>query len=320
MTEYVIIDIPFESRYRCWFCGEPSNGTLRCLLASYAPQREGIELPVCTECASFADKKTSKTIWPLRLHIKNRLLNRYAKHLGIGVTWTKEELEQSQLEGAIFEGFRASAWKMYEIARERVDFQGWPLMVDGAAVESFDDTFYFEFLGTRFLSVTSAMEFYVKSEGLDELLLSGLLSALGKEQFEHCLRIARVNPNPSRAVRSRLLDEVEQQIKERNAMTSLSNSTINAIDVQAIKPVQVNQLNVEPEAIAWVMNKGIATLAVLMQFEDRFFEEHEHLGGPRAFQLYNGIQWYLEAREDHEWGSKDPNEPLWLQLKRRVAF
>ncbi|MGF1778750.1 hypothetical protein [Vibrio nomapromontoriensis] len=311
MADYFPIDIPFESRYQCWFCGEPSSGTLRCPLSISG----GIELPTCTECASFTDKKVTMTIWPLRLHIKDRLLNKYAKHLGIGVNWTKEELEQSQLEGAIFEGFRASAWKMYEIARERVDFQGWMLTVDGTAVESCDDTFFFEFQGTRFLNVKSALAFYVKSEGVDEALLTGLFDILGKEQFEYCLRIARLNPRPTQKLRGQLLCEVEQQRRETDQAQKRSNTQLNCVDVSTIQTVRLNNIMVEAEAIAWMMNRSIANLHQLSHFEDRFFEEHEHLGGPRAFQLFDGIQCYLEAREDKSWvNHSDPNQLVWSQL------
>ncbi|MCL9775914.1 hypothetical protein [Vibrio methylphosphonaticus] len=317
MTDYVTIDIPFESRHQCWFCGEPSNGTLRCPQSISHVSLHGIELPVCTECASFVDKRSQMTIWPLRLHIKDRLLNKYAKHLGIGVIWTKEELEQSQLEGAIFEGFRTSAWTMYEIARQRIDFQGWALTVDGNAVESLDDTFFFEFQGTRFLTVESAVAYYVKSEGLDDALLSGLLDIVGKDQFEYGLRITRLNPRPTKKLRKQLLREVEQQRRETDKVATLSNSRVNDVDISAIRPIVLNNTVIEVEAITWMMARAISTLNELSRFEDCFFEEHEHLGGPRAFQLFDGIQLYLQAREDQTWAEKlDPNQLLWSQLYR----
>ena len=58
----------------------------------------------------------------IRWCLKGRKSRKYQKALGIGANWTEQELQESEFEGAAFEGFKRSAWMMYTIAKERVNY------------------------------------------------------------------------------------------------------------------------------------------------------------------------------------------------------
>lgn len=49
------------------------------------------------------------------------------------------------------------------------------------------------------------------------------------------------------------------------------------------------------------MMNNVKDLAHLCSLEDDYFDYFEHLGGPAAFMSYNGLQLYLESRQDPEW-------------------
>ena len=64
-----------------------------------------------------------------------------------------------------------SAWMMYQIARDRINAPGWPLVLEG---EEIDDQGYnagFEFDGVTFNSVNAAIQYYSTQFTLDPQFL-----------------------------------------------------------------------------------------------------------------------------------------------------
>ncbi|GAD79609.1 hypothetical protein [Vibrio ezurae] len=319
MLDYQAIDIPFNYRHQCWFCGEPSHVTVNFpRKASAVFVHPPLQLPTCQECKTIANTCVTDSIWDLRLQVTNALMKRYAKHLGIGVNWTEQELAETQLEGTAFKGFTESAWMMYEIAKGRVEFTGWPLAIHGLPLDIIDDSYGFEFDGARFINFQTAVDFYQKSESLNKYLLDELVALLGQSQLAYALRIARLYPSVSKRKAEQILAEIGQQQSDRERILHDNHQRAPLegslqVPTERISKVEINGETAQPEAIAWLMNRNIRTLAQLQQCEDAFFDEHEHLGGVLAFQLYHGVQLYLEARQDVNWCEQDdPNQQLWL--------
>ncbi|MEZ9929067.1 hypothetical protein AB4402_15195 [Vibrio breoganii] len=317
MLNYEPIDVPFNHRHTCWFCAEPSNDSVQFpKVASPYLAHVPLQLPACRECKVIASSCITDSIWDLQLQVNNALMKRYAKHLGIGVNWTKQELEETTLEGTSFKGFTDSAWMMYEIAKGRVDFSGWPRAINGVPLDIIDDSYGYDFDGTRFINFDAAVEFYQKAESLNKYLVDGLVSLLGQDRFAYALRVARLHPSISKRMADEVLAEISEQEFDRAEMLRQSEhlSGLKDINIESISAVTLGSEQVQPEAIAWAMRRDISGLIELQQCEDAFFDEHEHLGGVAAFALYHGLQLYLEARQDDSWGEQhDPNYSLWNQ-------
>ncbi|CAM4173196.1 hypothetical protein [Vibrio neonatus] len=319
MLNYEAIDIPFNYRHTCWFCGEPSNvavnfPTRPSAVLAHTP----LQLPACQECKTIASSCVTDSVWDLQLQVTNALMKRYAKHLGIGINWTKQELAETQLEGTSFKGFTDSAWMMYEIAKGRVDFSGWPLALNGVPLDIIDDSYGFEFDGARFINFQTAVDFYQKSESLNKHLFDELVALLGQKQLAYALRIARLYPSITKRQAEQVLAEIALQQSDKDTIFRDNSQTspllaVKAVSVEDVREVNIQGETAQPEAIVWVMSRNIRTLAQLQQCEDAFFDEHEHLGGVLAFQLYHGVQLYLEARQDISWCEQDdPNQQLWM--------
>ncbi len=315
MVYYSLIDVPFNLRHICWFCGEPSYDLLSFPASSRQVHHifhQPIELPACKECLSFSSSGVSESIWSYRDKVKHALMNKYAKHLGIGLQWTKEELEEAEFHGAVLEGFGKSAWQMYEIAKARVDYVGWELCVDGSPLEG-DESYGFEFNGVRYLSVQACIDHHVKALSLDKLLLETIVELVGSERFAYGLRIAELNRDISNKERNTIIDEIQKQ--EQDRVDILEESQFENDDVVLpLVSIVMPEATVQPEAIEWAIEHQCADLETLINMEDAFFDAFEYLGGPTAFALFDGLQWYLTARQDPKWREeKDPNDEFWEQ-------
>ncbi|MEZ8946460.1 hypothetical protein AB6E30_20720 [Vibrio sp. 10N.247.311.12] len=312
MTTYSYIDIPFNLRHTCWFCGEPSSNLVEFPKTTQAVAKIGhspIALPACNECARVNYSKNLTSIWSVRDQIKHTLIDKYAKHLGIGENWTEQELIDSDFSGSTLGGFGRSAWKMYQIAKQRVDYKGWPLSVDDIPLEVYDETSGFEFDGTRYASINSCIDYFTKAAGVDKELLSQLVDIVSSERFSYALRITKLNKNVSNTKRSEIVEEVLQQESEQEEIlleqaNSMFNPNVEEVNISgSIAPVF---------AIQWALANKVKDLAHLCALEDEYFDYFEHLGGPAAFMSYNGLQLYLESRQDPEWVEElDPNKQYW---------
>ncbi|MDG1733802.1 MAG: hypothetical protein P8M49_07160 [Thalassotalea sp.] len=203
--DYQAIDVPFHFRHCCWFCNEPAAATLafpseQALLIDCP--HPAISLPSCSECKRFAQHNEAHSIWTCRESVKKSLMKRYSKDLAIGKNWTKEELENSEFQGGNFEGFAKSGWFVFEVARDRVNFSGWPLWCNGEQIEDITQGKAFVFDGVSYGDVYQAIDFYVATYGLDKEFLLQVLKIVGMDRFAYAIRFARLyighTPNEKR--------------------------------------------------------------------------------------------------------------------------
>ena len=125
---------PFDKRYCCWFCGEPKSidfifptNEVHSPILSEASSilvcpHPKISIPSCLECHDMAKKSDVNSIWAVNDVVKRTLMKCYRKHLAIGKNWTPEELNNSEFQQGSIAGFARSAWFMYEVARDRVNY------------------------------------------------------------------------------------------------------------------------------------------------------------------------------------------------------
>ena len=218
ITPVVITETPFNKRHCCWFCGEPSHVAFifppysspfsyeSNKYLSLSSSNPVISLPSCRECQQLANKSKENIISVVKSYVKQQLLKRYAKDLAIGVNWTKEELATSEFDQGNFAGFARSAWFMYEVAKARVSYLGWPLVANGIELEEIDleelqvETFNFD--GVLYPSLSDAIAHYAKIFLLDEHYVIAVLQHLGngdidEKSFAQAVRFCRLLVNAS---------------------------------------------------------------------------------------------------------------------------
>ncbi|MEI6893359.1 MAG: hypothetical protein V5789_01760 [Colwellia sp.] len=213
-TSVVITETPFDKRHFCWFCGEPSHVDFifppNTIINSYHEKKylllscphPTISVPCCGECQKLAGFAEVSNIWAVNAFVKKKLLKRYAKDLAIGVNWTQQELANSEFEHGSFSGFAKSAWFIYEVAKGRVNYSGWPLVADGLELEAHEvelvAPFYFD--GVMYPSIANAIEHYGNIFLLDPHYVSAVLQHMAngridEQSFAQAVRFCRLLVN-----------------------------------------------------------------------------------------------------------------------------
>ncbi|QBF84979.1 hypothetical protein EXU30_18745 [Shewanella maritima] len=212
------IDVPFNKRHLCWFCEEPSNQTFEYLRLPHTPH-PSLAIPACNECKQLAKANMLTSIWDCRAAVKDQLIIKYQKHLAIGHNWTEQELKESEFSCKVFEGFKNSAWMMYNIAKDRVNAKGWQISIDEQPISEEHDYSAlqaFSFDDIEFSSITQAISHYSKTLGVSSEFVTQLVSVLGKQQFAKALTLARLNIGVTKGRQRQIIQDV---MHEKDALS-----------------------------------------------------------------------------------------------------
>lgn len=210
------IDIPFEYRFTCWFCGEGSHKTIVTTLLTHQ-NNYSVNMPICDECKSYRCHNDVNSLIKLREIIKEKIVKRSAKELSIGANWTEKELQESELNGNAFDGFKKSGWPMYLIAKERVNYSGWALCIDGITIEGIVDNDTFEFDGLTFTSFISMLDYLSKTFSLNKEFLSKVLAVYGDNRAIEAVKFCRLISHNSDYQREKAVDDLIESFKEKDA-------------------------------------------------------------------------------------------------------
>ena len=205
------IDVPFEFRHHCWFCAEPAGHSFTFPHANHLVfdcPHPTLTLPSCFECRCAAIKAKVRSIWQVTPYVKAYLIKKYRKDLAIGLNWTEAELANAGFEGGSFAGFQKSAWFIYQVAKDRVNFHGWPLVLDGIAVGNDEGNQEFCFDGVYYPSIDDAITHYSVNFDLDFKFLKQVLAKVGIENFARAVRYCRLYVGATPNEKSRALAEI----------------------------------------------------------------------------------------------------------------
>lgn len=209
MFEYdSFIEVPFQYRHQCWFCAEPAASHFTFPHHQYlifdCPHPK-LTVPSCSECADAAQKAKVRSIWQVSQCVKKFLMRKYKKDLAIGLNWTQEELADAGFEEGGFSGFQKSAWFMYEVAKARINFLGWSLVLDGIEIAQDEESQNFIFDGVSYPSIEEAIEYYCANFRIDSVFFRQVLAKTGPDKFSQAVRFCRLHIAATPAEKSRAL-------------------------------------------------------------------------------------------------------------------
>ncbi|GHA42148.1 hypothetical protein ACFFLZ_14175 [Photobacterium aphoticum] len=316
---YQVIDVPFEYRHTCWFCGEPYYESHSFMASpNYDQQTLPILVPCCQECFSLCKSIKVSGLDILRDKVKEQLHRKYEKHLQIGINWTKEELEDCEFEGKALEGFKESAWAMYEIAKGRVNYAGWPLAIDGQPMASFSSAFHVQFDGVTYTSLQHAVEQLAKAYAIPQPYLEEVIEVVGREKLAYAIRFAKTTYGYSAQERMASIASLRALLAEEQALSMPMTTPSSGIDVPLadIREFILHRTVMPAVATQWLFKHGVTTLQQLADQEDAFFAHFGQDSEFTAFTYFNAMQIYLEQRElDMQWAKEhDPNQAWFAKL------
>ena len=211
------LDIPFDCRFTCWFCGEGSDKTIVTTLATYQ-NNHVFNVPICDECKSYRCHNNVNSLIRLRELIKEKIAIRSARALSIGANWTKKELQESDLNGAAFDGFKRSGWAMYLIAKARVNYSGWELSINGIPIENISIDESFEFDGLTFINFISMLDYLSHSFSLNKEFLNQVLTIYGNNRTIEAVKFCRVVAHDSKFQREKAVKDLVESFREKKAL------------------------------------------------------------------------------------------------------
>ncbi|AAZ27894.1 hypothetical protein [Colwellia psychrerythraea] len=314
------IDIPFDCRFKCWFCGENSHTNIEVRDQEVKGGLDMISIPTCDECQSYGCHPLASSLEELKQTIKDKIIIRSSKELSIGSNWTEKELNESDFTGNAFEGFKKSGWEMFLIAKERVNFKAWDLCIDGIPVREILPEETFEFDGLAFSNFTGMLNYLSKTFFLNKNFLNRVLTLYGNDRAIEAVKFCRLVPNESESQREQAFDDLVESFREKEALV-LRNKKRDALElnisIDSIMPVSIRKNTIPVLSIHWAMNNGVIDFETLDMLEDKFFETFSFEGDKKVFQMFNALEIYMDKRlSSPVWReTKDPNVTLWKYVE-----
>ena len=229
----ITTETPFDKRHDCWFCGEPNQFVFIYQNSFDVQMLSGetvteLSIPSCKECFHVANKSVENakdtgqhySIWTIKAEVKKHLLHFHRKDLSIGINWTKQELEESEFEDGNFSGFQRSAWFMFELARDRVNYSSWALIANGIAVVDEYQELSFTFDDVIYPNIEQAILHYANSLSINVRYFHTVMEILGKENFSKAVRFCRLRVAESTHERQTAL----HQLRVEQCNLNISNN------------------------------------------------------------------------------------------------
>jgi len=251
------------------------------------------------------------------------MIIKYSKYLAIGSKWTEEELQNSEFSGAALSGFKKSAWTMFELIKNRVNYIGWEVCLDGISLGNTSALHSIEFDGVQYSNMIELLNYLSKTFFLDKNFLRQVIDIYGENNIVQAVKYCRLTIDFDDEERKLALSDLKKSKKEEYVILSREQSVLNfSINKDEICEFSINKIIIPNEAILWAMKSGIITLSDLDNNEGEMFEyfEDNGLSENKTFSYFNALEIYLDKRNySPSWSSKnDPNIKLWERVIKSV--
>jgi len=205
MTE---IEIPFEFRNCCFFCGEPKYQ-----YSVVTSDSLELSIPSCPDCDSILDKLSYSNLEEARDKIKENLIAKNSDILKIGAHWSKAELNDAEMTGDLGK-FGESAWMTFEIERDRIRFSGWPITVNGVAIDQLSSAHSFEYDGMVFQSRSKMLDFVVDVYDFNNAFFTRVIDLYGDSRIEQAIKFCLVTTVRTSEEMDQAVSDLEESLKE----------------------------------------------------------------------------------------------------------
>lgn len=188
---YKHIDVPFELRHTCFYCGDPSD-----TLDHFPPisryhdylgiydSHPAVVVPSCIECNLLLVDSLQGDIYERFDEAKVRLTKRLAKYLKYSSVWDNDSLADAEFTGS-FRKFADNIIIEASLVKERLEWDHWPITVNGESIYEIRRTESLALDNIKFKRYDHLLEYVKKVHKVPTLYFEKVVEivGLGKLQF-----------------------------------------------------------------------------------------------------------------------------------------
>jgi len=211
---YYRIDVPSDKMYTCFYCGDFASeddhvppisrlSDYQCLYDKHQP----LLVPSCKQCNRLLGPSLQPDIYQRVDHCKVLLTRKLGKYVRYGEIWDDYAAERAEFSGS-FQLFVESAAKMAEIVDARLNWEPWPVSVEGDLIERAEEWVVLKVRNKTFTSLDHVFEHARKVDKIPPKYLEAVLEVVGISRLEYGYNICVSNPISSEADLKRVIGDL----------------------------------------------------------------------------------------------------------------
>lgn len=219
-TTYSPIDVPYIYRYKCFYCGEPASqddhvppvSRYYDFMSIYDTHKP-LTVPCCSECNIDLGDSLQADVFFRFDECKKLLVNKLSKVIRMGELWDEDSVKDSEVTGDL-KRFIDGLKVMSAIAKDRIEWTGWPVSVDGKTLLRSDDVKSVKINGKTFTSIENAIQYANKALKIPIPYLEKVLALVGDNRLQYAVTICMNKPVKSAQAMESVIEDLKILLKE----------------------------------------------------------------------------------------------------------
>lgn len=217
---YKKIDVPWEFRNICFYCGEfsqhddhvPPTSRYHDFMAMY-DCHPPLLIPACKQCNSLLGDSLQRDIYERFEECKLRLLKKLDKYLMYGNIWDEDSLDYARFTGDLGK-FSKAIVKHAQIAKSRLEWEHWPVSIDGNILEKSEEGYMIKMDGKEFKRLDHAIEYVKRVYKIPALYFEKVINVVGYVKADLALAVCRTRKVKSEAEMNKVLEDLIESERE----------------------------------------------------------------------------------------------------------
>lgn len=219
---YRKIDVPFNKRMECFYCGcipndwdhVPPVTRYHDYIAIY-DKHPPLKVPCCSECNGLLHNTLQPDLYQRFAELKVKLTKKIGKYVRMGNLWTPEDIEYGEYTGNLFKSL-AAIENMAKICQERLAYDHWNISLGGENIERVEDWMELKVNGKKFSSMNHVFEHINKVHKIPVKYFEAVINIVGIKNLDYAFNLCKAVPVKSEARMKEVLIELEDDWKEQN--------------------------------------------------------------------------------------------------------
>lgn len=211
---YQKIDVPYNMRYTCFYCGEfecdldhvPPTSRYHDFIGIYDSHMP-LLVPSCKECNSLLGNTLQKDIYDRFEECKKKLTKKLSRYLRYELLWDEDELEYAGFTGE-FSKFSEAVLKEVRKAKDRLTWEHWPVSIEGVEIENTHFNYYLKLDGKEFKTLDHLLEYVKRVHKVPVKYFEKVLLVVGYAKADYALRVCQTKKVTTEVQMNKVLSDL----------------------------------------------------------------------------------------------------------------